>query len=152
MNIYAVISNEDLQSNIVNFIKLIKNINFSFVKLNEINNLKNKTVFFIIDSKTNSRSLKIIEHNILKHKAINFIYFIPFAFKQNITNKNLQCIFYPLKISDFKKKLINFSNINSLNYGFLKLTNQNLLVNKKKQKTNLPNRIRGQNIKTSFYS
>ena len=51
MNIYAVISNEDLQSNIVNYIKLIKNINFSFVKLNEINNLKNKTVFFIIDSK-----------------------------------------------------------------------------------------------------
>ena len=63
MNIYAVISNEDLQSNIINFIKLIKNINFSFVKLNEINNLKNKTVFFIIDSKTNSRPLKIIENS-----------------------------------------------------------------------------------------
>ena len=133
MKINVISENCDQLSTLKHFFKSLKNFDFIFNNINEYkaNSEKNSTLLIICSKKDNQKTLIYYHEKILKNNNFNVIFFLPLLLKNELCFKNYNTIYYPLNIQEFTTKLESSLEMNKINYKYLSLTNQNLLVNRK---------------------
>ena len=132
MKINVAIINNNLESNICNFVNSINIFNIFFKKIEEINDKSNELTLIIIDKKDQGKKVKILK-KLLAYEFSNLIFFIPFSLISKLNVANNKIIYFPININDFEKKISKYINNISIKFDCFSLTNQNLLFKNNNQ-------------------
>jgi len=132
MKINVAIINNNLESNICNFVNSINIFNIFFKKIEEINDKSNELTLIIIDKKDRGKKVKILK-KLLAYEFSNLIFFIPFSLISKLNVANNKIIYFPININDFEKKISKYINNISIKFDCFSLTNQNLLFKNNNQ-------------------
>ena len=132
MKIDVAIINNNLESEICNFVSTINKFNIFFIKIEEINDKTNKLALIIVNKKNQGKEIDIL-NKLLEHECSNFIFLIPSSLKLMSNTTNNKIIYFPIDIIDFEKKISKYANNISIKFGLFSLTNQNLLFENNNQ-------------------
>ena len=85
----------------------------------------------VVDYKTPSSKLKEIAGSLNYKKSIITIFLLPKTRKEIKFKDHIVCIFYPIKIDDFKKTLIKKMNVPKISFKEISLDKRGFIINKK---------------------
>ena len=126
MKIDVAITNNNLKSDICNFVNSFDKFNIFFKKIEEINDKTNELTLIITSNKNHENQIQNLK-KLLAYKCSNFIFLIPHSLKLISNTTNNKIIYFPVNITDFEKEISEFANNISIKFGCFSLTNQNFL-------------------------
>lgn len=91
----------------------------------------NENRMIVVDYKTSVHKLKEIADLLNDKKSIITIFLLPKIRKEIKFKDHVVCIFYPIKINDFKKILNKQINISKISFKEISLDKRGFIVNKK---------------------
>lgn len=109
-----------------NYFQSNKKFNFKFLQFEELKQFKTGNNLFVFSKKFDHKYFnKIKDHNLK-----NACFFLFSGYQKKIIEKNINCIFYPIKMSFFEEKLKAYFYKNVIYFNDLQLLNDNLLIQK----------------------
>ena len=104
MKICVAIINNNLESEICNFISTINKFNIFFKKIEEINDKTNELALIIANKNNQGKEINVLK-KLLAYECSNFIFLIPSSLKLISKTNNNKIIYFPIDIIDFEKAI-----------------------------------------------